>query len=468
MGFSVAMAQRIELWPLDRLQPYERNARTHSPEQVAKIAASITEFGFNNPILVDTSDGIIAGHGRLMAARELGLEAVPVVVLDHLTDAQRRAYILADNRLAEDAGWDDALLGAELAALQADGFDLELTGFTDEELEDLLGGDGGLGGGDGPGDPYADGEQGALSERYGAPPFSVLDAKQGRWQERKREWLALGIRSELGRSDRLLSYNNVSVTDENDTSVFDPVLCELAYRWFSPRGGVVLDPFAGGSVRGVVASRLGRQYVGVELRPEQVEANRQQAMEICTDPMPVWHCGDSRGLDTLAGDVAADFVFSCPPYADLEVYSDNPADLSTMAYDDFVAAYREIIAKACAQLRDDRFACFVVGDVRDSKGIYRNFVGDTVQAFIDAGLGYYNEAVLCTPIGSLPLRAGKAFQASRKLAKAHQNVLVFVKGDPKRAAQACGDVDVAETLAALEGEAAADDDMAGFAIVGGG
>ena len=132
------IAKRIELWPLDRLKPYERNARTHDDAQVAKIAASITEFGFTNPILVDSADGIIAGHGRLMAAKELGLAEVPVIVLDHLTDAQRRAYILADNRLALDAGWDNDMLAAELADLQGEGFDLELTGFTDEEIDALL------------------------------------------------------------------------------------------------------------------------------------------------------------------------------------------------------------------------------------------------------------------------------------------------------------------------------------------
>ncbi len=132
------LAQRIELWPLERLVPYARNARTHSPEQVAKIAASIAEFGFNNPVLVDSGSGIIAGHGRMAAARMLGLAEVPVIVLDHLSDAQRRAYVLADNRLALDAGWDDEMLATELAALQVDGFDLDLTGFTDDELADLL------------------------------------------------------------------------------------------------------------------------------------------------------------------------------------------------------------------------------------------------------------------------------------------------------------------------------------------
>lgn len=131
-------ARRIEVWPVDRLRPYARNARTHSPEQIAKIAASIVEFGFTNPILVDSEDGIIAGHGRLAAAQSLGLTELPVIPLDHLTEAQRRAYILADNRLALDAGWDEALLAEELAALQDDGFDLSLAGFSDEELADLL------------------------------------------------------------------------------------------------------------------------------------------------------------------------------------------------------------------------------------------------------------------------------------------------------------------------------------------
>ena len=137
-GLTIAMAKRIELWPLDRLKPYDRNARTHSAEQVAQIAASIVEFGFTNPILVDSSDGIIAGHGRLSAAQELGLKTVPVVVLDHLSDRQRKAYILADNQLALNAGWDTDLLRSELQDLAEQDFDLSLIGFSDDELSDLL------------------------------------------------------------------------------------------------------------------------------------------------------------------------------------------------------------------------------------------------------------------------------------------------------------------------------------------
>lgn len=232
------------------------------------------------------------------------------------------------------------------------------------------------------------------------------------------------------------------------TSIFDPVLCEVAYRWFSPVGGTVLDPFAGGSVRGIVASKIGRQYIGVDLRPEQVAANRLQGDEICADCEfpPVWHTGDSRNIDVSCKGVEADFVFSCPPYADLEVYSDDPNDLSTLGYEEFRAAYFEIIKKTCALLKPDRFAAFVVGEVRDKKGAYYDFVGDTVQAFRDAGLAYYNEAILITMAGSLPIRAGKQFSSSRKLGKTHQNVLVFCKGDPKKAVAACGDVEVSEDL----------------------
>ena len=139
MTVTPTMASRIEMWPLERLTPYAKNARTHSEAQVAQIAASIVEFGFTAPLLVSDDGGILAGHGRLAAAKKLNLDAVPVVVLDHLTPTQRRAYILADNQLALQAGWDQELLAVELADLSAAGFDLALTGFNDEELADLLG-----------------------------------------------------------------------------------------------------------------------------------------------------------------------------------------------------------------------------------------------------------------------------------------------------------------------------------------
>jgi len=227
------------------------------------------------------------------------------------------------------------------------------------------------------------------------------------------------------------SESNAKVTEvtATGTSIFDPVLCELAYRWFCPPNGKVLDPFAGGSVRGIVAAYLGFDYTGIELRPEQNEANAKQAKAMQLSPH--WITGDSVNADTLAaGDY--DLIFSCPPYYDLEVYSDLPGEMSAIpTYQDFIKKYREIIAKCCAMLKPDRFACFVVGDVRDKKGFYRNFPADTIAAFHDAGVMLYNEAILVTAVGSLPIRVGKQFGNYRKLGKTHQNVLIFFKGDTK-------------------------------------
>ncbi len=269
----------------------------------------------------------------------------------------------------------------------------------------------------------------------------------GRYAMKKPNAIPGGAAMPLDRKkDKAVAFGtegNIAGT-QTGTSIFDPVLCELAYSWFCPPCGLVFDPFAGGSVRGIVAAKLGRNYIGHELRAEQVAANKDQASAICGADkfMPAWIEGDSRTIDKTCADVQADFIFSCPPYADLEVYSHDEKDLSNMDYPDFREAYFEIVAKSCALLKDDRFACFVVGEVRDKKGMYYDFIGDTVQAFRTAGLGYYNEAILLTALGSLPIRAGKQFTASRKLGKTHQNVLVFVKGDPKKAAQACGDVQV--------------------------
>jgi hypothetical protein len=174
------------------LIPYARNSRTHSDAQVSKIAASIREFGFLNPIITDGDSGIVAGHGRVMAAQKLGLLELPTIEASHLSDAQRRAYIIADNRLALDAGWDVDMLKVEMSDLKAADFDLSLTGFDQIEIEAF--------------DPSelpdgTKGGAGSLAERFGIPPFSVLNAREGWWQSRKAAWLAIGIKSEMGRGD---------------------------------------------------------------------------------------------------------------------------------------------------------------------------------------------------------------------------------------------------------------------------
>ena len=292
---------------------------------------------------------------------------------------------------------------------------------------------------------------GPVAERFTLPPFTLLDARAGEWQERKRAWNAMGIRGEVGRGDELTytgsakSFDHYRVKEgtreastEQGTSIFDPVMVELAYRWFSPAGGQVVDPFAGGSVRGIVAGCLGRQYWGCDLRPEQVAANQAQAEDIVPAVRPVWVCGDS--METLASAPAADFVFSCPPYGDLEKYSDDPRDLSAMDWHAFVAAYKRIILRAAGRMKPDTFACFVVGDFRDGRGFYRNFVSETIDGFEQAGARLYNEAILATPVGTAAMRVTKQFESGRKLAKTHQNVLVFCKGDWRTAAAKCNGI----------------------------
>ena len=276
---------------------------------------------------------------------------------------------------------------------------------------------------------------GPVAERFTLPPFTILDARSGDWQVRKRAWASLGINSEVGRTENLLRMSDTCSLGEKDTSIFDPVVCELAYRWFCPAGGQVVDPFAGGSVRGIVAGALGRHYWGCDLRPEQIAANEAQADEIAPRVRPVWVYGDS--METLADAPAADFVFSCPPYGDLEKYSDDPRDLSAMDWHAFVAAYKRIILRAVGRMKPDTFACFVVGDFRDGRGFYRNFVSETIDGFEQAGARLYNEAILATMIGSASMRVTKQFESGRKLAKTHQNVLVFCKGDWKKAAARC-------------------------------
>jgi hypothetical protein len=503
--------------PASQLRPNPKNWRTHPQEQADALRGILAEIGIANAVLArELPDGslmLIDGHLR---AETLGAETVPVLILD-IDEAEADKLLLTLDPLALLAEQNDKKLRELADSVETENEALQ------QMIDELLAEQIVI---DEPGEDDAAGETTEparkLSERFGIAPFSVFNAREGWWQDRKRLWIQLGIKSELGRNAPTNESPMVSGYDEdgrrltgfaktfgnaaewktqhvdgvlmksdsgNDpayyfkkqevekrlgktltteefqrdyydgpdsyksgTSIFDPVLCEIAYRWFCPSGGVILDPFAGGSVRGIVAARLGRKYIGHELRSAQVNENERQRAAIIAESslQPEWIVGDSRGLDKSCAGVAADFLFSCPPYADLEVYSNDPADLSNMPYDKFIEAYREIIAKACDLLLNNRFACFVVGDVRDKQGNYRNFVADTSQAFRDAGLQLYNEAILVTSVGSLPIRAGKQFQTSRKLGKTHQNVLVFVKGDGKAATTACGECEFGLHDAATE------------------
>lgn len=286
-----------------------------------------------------------------------------------------------------------------------------------------------------------------LAERFIVPPFSVLDARADYWRKRKRVWTAMGIQGELGRGENLQDYN----LSDQGTSVFDPVLCEILYRWFSAPGDRILDPFAGGSVRGMIAAYLNRLYTGIDLRSEQVLCNREQADKISFDLAPRWLLGDSDSKLTFLRE-EYDFILTCPPYWNLEKYSDDSADLSNaQSYEEFLIAYCSIVRQTVSLLRPNRFACFVVANIRgdlskvsacDRNGdAYYPLVSDTITAFEDAGAHFYNDAILLTPVGGVAMAASSGFEVSRKLGKVHQNVLVFCKGDPVEATRHCATIE---------------------------
>lgn len=672
-----------QYYPLHELKNWEGN---YNNGDVGGIYSSIKRFGFNRSISVWVdSEGtpiIIAGNHTMLALRWLQRDKITVkgtgVFVDesgtwfvqcsdssHLSFAEAKAYAIADNRWAAMASQDDALLLKYLQEIKDTGDEdlQQAVGYTDDDLawlEEVV-----AGGGEGAGSAGSDSAShaGNMQQKFLVPPFSVLDARQGYWQDRKRQWIELGIRGELGRTSEKAvpsgggdnenlyatygaAWRGQEVEEDytaRGTSIFDPVLAEIMFKWFTPTGGTmpkVLDPFAGEATKGIVAALSHMAYTGVELRQGQVDTNREMYLEVaeaagvakelvpikvsaasarllfegCTvdyitstckgrccsnprakhgisiptlpnerarlqalggdidedgmlkaDPVtkrckfqsedglcslhlggdkpyvcwlspftindndtlviknrnkmlncfkdksvaktpayvayiksleimfgeaearriydhleaggdditaymprknydyimairaehrrdvlgrtderagyaaPQWIQGDSaKLLEYLPEGELYDFVFTSPPYFDLEIYTDSgqeeaEADGSAFnSYPQFIAWYKEIFAQAVSRLADNRFLVVKVGEVRDRKtGAYYNFVGDNIRVFTELGLHYYNEIVLITAVGTLPLRAGKSFNASRKVGKGHQNILVFYKGDLK-------------------------------------
>ena len=265
-------------------------------------------------------------------------------------------------------------------------------------------------------------------------PFSILDTRTKEWQDRKRYWIqTYNIQSELGRED---TESRARFWEDNTVSIFDATLCEKMYEWFCPKKGRVLDPFAGGSVRGIVATEMGFIYNGIDLSDEQIEANKKQSDK------PNWITGDSEWVIDSICDKTQDFVFTCPPYYDLEKYTDNPADLSNMNADSFDKKYYSILKKAAAKLKDNRFFAVVVSEVREQSvtgnykiGKYKGLVWKTIRACEEAGLHFYNDMILFNSQHQAARVVDTYFERNRKVASVHQNILVFVKGNPDIAAE---------------------------------
>lgn len=185
--------------PITGLKPHPRNTKQHPDSQIDVIAGLIQKYGWTNRVLIDGKNRIIAGHGRVLAAKKLGITTIPCALAEGWSDADIRAYLIADNKSAE-SPWDEDLLGAELKILGDEGIDLASLGFSDDELSALLGDE------EPPRPPSV-----PLTDRFGVVPFSVLNAREGWWQDRKRAWLALGIRSEVGRGDNLLKMSDTAL-----------------------------------------------------------------------------------------------------------------------------------------------------------------------------------------------------------------------------------------------------------------
>ena len=304
-----------------------------------------------------------------------------------------------------------------LEELKIDGEDLSLSGFTDVELNYGLN--------------YENNSEdfsGNLNRDFIVSPFSVLDGRAHFWLDKKRAWkMKMGDGGD-GRSEDLISdaamlkFKN----NGNGTSMFDPFLCEILYKWFCKEGASIFDPFCGGITRGFVAQTMGYDYTGVDVRKEQIEANKKISNKHGKKASFV--LGDSEFIDIPAHDL----LFSCPPYLSLEKYSSQEDDISTLPTEAFNKKYDTIIKRSCEKLKIDGYAVFVLSDVRatkgPNKGFYEDFIGMTIGAFKKSGLELYNRMVYLSPLVSAPLRARSTFR-TKKVVKTHEEILVFKRVD---------------------------------------
>ena len=288
------------------------------------------------------------------------------------------------------------------------------------------------------GNPILD-EKRTMSDYFGVAPFSILNTVDKDWQQRKQRWNEL-IKDNGNTREGTLKAKNSRTNSEidlkiqelnNGVSILDAVLAELMIKWFTEKGFATFDPFAGDTVFGFVSGYLKRPFEGIELRQEQADFNQMQCNRENLDCRYI--CDTSENMDKYIANESKDFIFSCPPYADLEVYSDSPADLSTMSHEDFFKVYKKILQNTYRKLKNDRFAVIVTSEVRDKKtGEYIQLVSKTTDIMVEAGYMFYNDLILVNSCGTLPLRTGQMMNSGRKVGRRHQNILVFYKGDPKQ------------------------------------
>ena len=377
---------------------------------------------------------------------------VPISKASSLSAEEQREFIIKDN--VGYGEWDMDMLANEWPAEDLDDWGLDVwqdpTGDSGESHTNSA---------------SEGSKDGSLNKRFVVPPFSILDTRKGYWQDRKKLWR--DIIGDMGesRNDTLITSPEIKYKDlylktrkhreelgisfkeyldkyvsddvkEHEASkvlsagvsLLDPVMAEIVCKWFGTQGCKTFDCFAGDSVFGYVSAHLGYEFTGIELRHEQAALNNSRV-----EGMSARYINDDgQNVAQHIAPESQDLLFSCPPYFDLEVYSDLPNDASNQGtYKDFIGILRNAFTAALGCLKDDRFAVIVVGDVRNKKtGCYYDFCGDIKRIFRDNGAELYNEIIIVETGASTALRAGR-YMESRKVAKMHQNILVFYKGNTK-------------------------------------
>lgn len=408
------------------LKPASYNPRKKSEHILAAVRSSMRDYGWLQPVVInahqcercgDRTNTIVGGHRRIEAATAEGKEEVPAVLVNlHIEDEKR-----ANLRLNAQEPFERRQLAELITELhQMDAAKAATLGFDANEIVRLL-------------FEARYGKEktfGVLREKFLVPPFSIFDAKQGYWQQRKRHWIEiLGDMAETRETKLAGGQNNLLMRGINrGVSIFDPVVSEIIFLWFLPEGGRILDPFAGSLARGGVAAVKGLNYTGIEIRKEQIEVNENKLKEL--ELKTRFICGDAKETNQHLGDEKFDLIFTSPPYYDLEIYSEGAEDLSAkQTYEEFIRDYASIFEQAANHLNPNRFIILELGEIRDERGFYRDFLGDNIRLFKRLGFELYNEIIYVQMLATAPHRAERNMR-KRKVVKTHQNIMTFYKGDP--------------------------------------
>lgn len=363
---------------------------------------------------------VVGGNMRLKALKALGYKEVPCEVMDDLekVDPAKRKELIIRRILADNADfgdYDQDTLANEFDEEILDDYDLLPAGQAEDKEEDEA--------------------HELLSEKFLVPPMSVLDTRQGYWQDRLRAWHKIYGDAKAGesREETLFKSGNIIGDSINTVSIFDMTLAEVLFSWFIPNDGEphrVFDPFMGDTVKAFVADYLGNYFTGTELRKEQVEVNKKKIAE---KKMTRAKCieDDGQNIAKHLQPASQDLMFSYPPYYDLEHYSDDPLDASNQeSYEEFRKILDNAFTAGAKLLKDNRFAVVVMSNVRGKDGAYYDICGDITKIMERNGLKLYNEIILVNVIGTASMRAGN-YMKNRKVARVHQEVMVYYKGEPR-------------------------------------